>query len=101
MTTSNPILLYIYGKVISWTFQKWNKIIEKLKVMTSAKGESPTKFFLKLLRFLFFKFELSLKDNFNSKPLEVYHNSNQLFIPSENFYRVEVSCLVPMLWLKT
>ena len=31
----------------------------------------------------FFKFELSLKDNFNSKPLEIYYNLNQLYILSE------------------
>ena len=63
--------------------------------MTSAKGQSPKEIFLKLLKFLFFKFELPLKDN--SKPLEIYHNSNQIHILSEKLYRMEVSCLVPML----
>ena len=65
--------------------------------MTSAKGQSLKIFFKKLMKFLFFKFELSLKDNFNSKPLEIYHNLNQLYILSEKLYRMEVSCLVPML----
>ena len=36
--------------------------------MTSAKGQGSKNFFKKLMNFLFFKFELSLKDNFNSKP---------------------------------
>ena len=63
----------------------------------SAKSQIPKKKFKKLLKFLFFKFELSLKDNFNSKPLEIYHNSNQLYILSETLDRMEVSCLGPML----
>ena len=65
--------------------------------MTSEKGQSPKKYFKKLLKFLFFKSKLSLKDHFNSKPLEIYHSSNQLYILSEKLYRMEVSFLVPML----
>ena len=67
--------------------------------MTSAKGQmsNSKKNFFKLLKFLFFNFELSLKDNFNSKPLEICHNSNQLYILSEKLYRIEVYCLFPML----
>ena len=64
------------------------KILKKVKVRKSAKGQSPK---------IFFKFELSLKDNFNSKPLEIHLNLNQPYILSEKFYRMEVSCLVPML----
>ena len=37
--------------------------------MTSAKDQSPKIFFWKLMKFLFFKFELSLKDKFNLKPI--------------------------------
>ena len=75
MGTNNPTELYIYGKVISWTFQKWNKNIEKLNLMMSVKGQI-------------------------SKVLKICHNSNQLYILSETFYGLEVSCLVPMSWLK-
>ena len=53
------------------------------------------------MKFLFFKFELSLKDDFNSKPLDIYRNLNQLYILSEKLYRMEVPCLIPMFWLKT
>ena len=53
------------------------------------------------MKFLFFKFELSLKDNVNSKPFEIYHNLNQLYILSEKLYWMEVSCLVPIIWTKT
>ena len=42
------------------------------------------------MNFLFFRFECSLKDNFNSKPIEIYHNLNQLYVLSEKFYRMEV-----------
>ena len=65
--------------------------------MTSEKGQKPKVFFKKLMKFLFFKFEFSLKDNFSSKFFEIYHNLNQRYIVSEKLDRMEVSCLVPML----
>ena len=82
-------------------FSKMKQKYWKIKTDDISKKSKSKKKIFKIAEILFFKFELSVKDSLNSRPLEIYHNSSQLYILSEKLYRMEVSCLIPMSWLKT
>ena len=70
ISISNSIWPYIYGKTISWTFQKWNKNIEKLKLMMSAKSQSIKKKLKNCWNFCFSNLNCHRKITLTQKPLK-------------------------------